>query len=328
MFRGFADKAYSNAYRSGGGYNNAKKVWDKKVSSYGKSGYDIKSEFASGRGFFGNNLEATSLFGALKLKNIDLSSVDFKRGDIPKKSTDEKLTDPRYQCFFLVEKNGKQQVYAPGLNDKEASILSDDNKTYKYISYAKIKPYIKDFCYIDLTEKPRTYEIHANKPKPDSSFVRNTDKNLNKFNPLDYRPIDKSGYRQDPDKYKKALSDKKAQNYEQILQGMRDELIEAKKSIQNVSMVTDALNFDSVDFVRSNYSLLSYALDDYNSIIQSIEKFNNALDRGLITKDECKKQIVSLFSQDGNDHLYSRFKVRMSELNERIDDYKPSYLDW
>lgn len=300
-----------------------------KAKSYADKGYDLGSRLATGKRFHGNNMtwRNRSFTDVLNSSDINFAGADFKTGEIPKKSTDEKLTDPRYQCFFLIEKDGKQQIYAPGLNDKELTII-DPSKTFKYLSYAKIKPYIKDFCYVDLQEPNSTKSsIRNSRPErlPDSDRRYKTGtRNVPNH---DYRNIDKSGFIRDPNKYKKILAKNKASNYGQLLQDMYDNLTKYKDLLNIYTKNSNLRDMGSVQSIAGN---LYQAVSFYDVILNKVSEIENSTQ---LSKEGKLESILKLFDVSDTDYYSPSRAYRsalgyINNLKGSLDKYEPSYLEW
>lgn len=275
----------------------------------------------------------------LKNSDINFANAEFIVTDPPKKGTDEKLKDlDHYQPFILIEKDGKQQIYAPGLNDKELCIVSDDYKTFKYVSYNQLKPYIKGFCYIDLTKPESTKSsIRSKKYSNVSDEERRYKVDIDSAKSRNYprgvgipgygpsydvikKPLDKSGYITNPDKYKEILRKNKINNYPALIQDVFDKLTEYKGLMSDYLKqipITDKRANENTGSVLNTYRNAIY---DYNNLLEKIETINN------YPEEEKKELLLQLFDPDGYDY-YASCLNNIKNLGF-LNAYRHMYLDW
>lgn len=115
---------YISGHHEHPGYTLADLV--KKKNSYAKHGYDTQSNLATGYYKKGRGGDKFGDFvNSLSKSIINFAGAEFIHVDPPpKKGTDPLLISPNYQVFMLLEGDEGQQIYAPGLNDKEPCRIS------------------------------------------------------------------------------------------------------------------------------------------------------------------------------------------------------------
>ena len=312
---------------------------DKALDKY--KNYNIKG--LQGRRQYGKNLSgdtwnSDAIFRGLKNTGIDFSRANFIHGDPPTKSTDPRLKAPN-QAFMLIEYDGAQQVYAPGLNDKDLTIFPiADNyapaNTYKYARFSDYKPYIKDFYYINTADP----ENHNDTLKSDrvnvnlgiNDMKQQGQERLSKKELANFRPSwrsnarpDKSGYLVNPDRLKDALRKAQKNNYAKKLQSSYNRIQDAKDTLTNYIIESDAADRDSIRFATN---IMRNELDDavqyYNSfanVIQSAER------EYAPTSNEFKRVLDNVFGSYGEAFYLDD---TLDKLENAIASIKFVDFDW
>lgn len=312
---------------------------DKAFDKYKK--YNVRG--LQGRRQYGKNLSgdtwsSDAIFRGLRDNGIDFSRANFIHGDPPTKSTDPRLKAPN-QAFMLIEYDGAQQVYAPGLNDKDLTIFPiADNyapaNTYKYARFSDYKPYIKDFYYIN-TQDPenRNDTLKSNRASVNvdiNDMKQQGQERLSKKELANFRPSwrsqarpDKSGYMVNPDRLKDALRKAQKNNYAKKLQSSYNRIQDAKDTLTNYIMEADSADRDSLRFATN---IMRNQLDDaimaYNSFANVIEAAERNHDPA---SNEFKRIIDNVFSPYGE---VASLDTYLDRLENEIASIKFVDFDW
>lgn len=335
--------------------------WDAKAKSYLNRGIDINSRLAKGMHFSGRQLwkSGNNLRRVLCDSDIDFSRANFIHDEPPKNGADQRLKDhDKYQSFILLDfgedtnGNKHEQIYAPGLNDKEVVNVSSWNhplydKTFSYVSYKQLKPYIKDFCYIDMTD--------PNSKESTVKDVRNANGRIDAQNGSNYinvrfdKPslkklyspawlphgydIDKSGYIINPNRYKEILNKNRAKNYTKLLDELYDDLCSIKSEIATLFTTVDIDGKKSSSSMLSDIRNLTYDFQDvsdyYNSLLSKIDSINNNTNN---SEEEKKEAIIGLFGTDADHYYgygcYKPVRDGVNDLLKKLNRYVSTIIDW
>lgn len=185
-----------------------------------------------------------SLLDGINAKGIDINKADFIPGAIPSKSTDPRLQDP-YQAFMLLDVNGSKQVYAPGLNDNDKCIVPNprtngEPEDLGHTRFTELKPYIVDFCFVDLSDSDNLAVRKDYKSEKDELL----NKGVERYSKKDMKDnpeadIDSSGY-SNPNKSRyKEFTDKlpldvKADNFLNKIEHAQDLFQRTLKEISKI----------------------------------------------------------------------------------------------
>lgn len=289
------------------------------------------------RGFDGRGITDSTLLAALSRTGIDLSKATFLTAEVPKKFSDPRLQwpDGQYIGFLYLKTDDfksygsaytQTQVYAPGVNDTERSILRDrkgDYRTLRYVSRPEILAHAQAFCYVDMTDPNNLIGDKWDKrAQIDADNRENRANTRLKPDELNWREkIDKSGYLIDPNKYKDKLS-------KLGLDGARTQakIAEIYKSINDLYRdATSALaDFDYINDIASIRSVISpldrqlnYATDYYNRMMSCVSDYTQTTDQYY--KDNYSNQFRN---------SYDKAKTYIKEASRILDKYITQEVDW
>lgn len=276
--------------------------------------------------FYGRNIKHRSLAAALSEYGVDLSKAKFISGPVPKKSTDPRLTRPNVGFLLIQDDQGKTQVYSPGLNDQQASIITNKDghfDTLKYIPKPKILENSIDFCYVNLDDKDNliTDKVTSrNDPanQEDNAFKRGKPK---------YRTwsgtTDASGYMVDPEKYKKKLMElgmsgekiqKKLTSYANELKSLHRDAVNA---FQDFDIIGDR---DSISTQQEILVTIKDAVSYYNNLVSNAGEIANRYPQGNANAED---YYVRSFMRYDNE-----LKKRLKSIDSLISKYIMQEVDW
>lgn len=100
-----------------------------------------------------------NLFNLLLNAGYDVSKMNVITAPVPSKLDDEIFDNPDVLPVFHIVTPNDNKIWIQGINDQE-QFLDENGKESKfsYMNNAKLKKYVKDFAYIDLSA-PETHSI-------------------------------------------------------------------------------------------------------------------------------------------------------------------------
>lgn len=319
-----------------GNYGRSKPYYDTSTQkSKAKNKYkpDIEhrafaNSWGQPRGFSGKNITNNTLFAALSELNLDLSKATFITAEVPKKFSDPRLQwpDGQYVGFLYLDNGDSRQVYAPGVNDSENSILPDRSgnyKTLRYVPRPEILSHAKAFCYVDMTDTnnllgdkwDKRKEIRRNNVA-NRANTRLTQKDLGWG-----EKIDKSGYLIRPDKYKDKLSKlgldgaRTQAKIDEVYNAITNLFKDAAAALYDVDYITDKRT--AVTLMSAINIQLSYATDYYNSMMSNVKDYANE------SSQMYKDRYTNYFR--GN---YESAKSHLKDAERILDKYITQEVDW
>ena len=128
-----------------------------------------------------------NLFNLLLNAGYDLSKMTVVSAPVPNKLEDEIFDNPDALPVFHIVTPNDNKIWIQGINDQE-QFLDENGKESKfsYMNNAKLKKYVKDFAYIDLsapethsvekTTDPNDAKLYSGKPVDYNKVSRYSDK--------------------------------------------------------------------------------------------------------------------------------------------------------
>lgn len=257
------------------------------------------------------------LFNQFLKQGIDLNSVEVISAPKPTKSSDPLLADP-YIPIFLFE-NG--QVYARGINDNEKFDLDPNYAPFKYLSNKRLLDLATDFCYIDRSKIDPN--VLLTKQEDRRALQKELQDLINYYRePNGYR-TDKSGYKVNPDKYKRKLKELKASRIADIMQEASDEIEDCRATFASFILNDDLQEVANiVSDIAGEFRNLVRA---YNTASSDVDNILNSDD---LTDEEKTHYLAALFSDGWYGGSVTRLQKALKSFKNNSAKYKSVVLDW
>lgn len=292
---------------------------------YSNSSHKYKNNDVVGPEFSGRGLTRYSLFALLADLGLDTSKANFISADVPKKFSDPRLQwpDSSYIGFLYIVNNatGAKEVYAPGVNDSQDSILPDRSGNYKTLRYVPRPEVLANsvaFCYVDMTDPNN---LIGNKIKDRKTYKSTKDNSFDRLTASDIgwgQTLDKSGYLINPNKYKNKLADlglegKSTQKkLETIYNRIKSIYRDAVNAMSDVDYLSDKATPASAMRVINNE--LSNAADYYKYMTDAVEQYKADSDKRYWTR-----QFRS---------VYDSAKAYCDRAESKLGDFITQEIDW
>ena len=218
-------------------------------------------------------LESSKIKNKLLANSYDLEHLKFVRipeSEVPTNGFHPLLKDPNKQLVYLLRDRSNNHVYLPGINDDVVDLHIDEDdytKTtnVKYISKKNLLNYVIMMGYIDR-EAPETYKKDLTKSRRDArigGIQRGLGQYPNQYKVYDKdadgntdwdkyhyetewnmtRGQDKSGYKLDPEKYKRMLDQADLSTYSRQFDRYAKKLELVRQEIMSLLMQIEMKNY-------------------------------------------------------------------------------------